>query len=574
MPVPKREGDALLIIIAANPTGKDQTTEWMDLVDVAGPTGLRLETGTDRHRLLLERVRPGTYTFVRRSIRSRAGETEVEAPRTDPLEIAAGTINLCPVKLMRWADEGGLARVGMRPVTPDDQRIVTSEISDYLKFGEWIGGAFVGFGPYRPRFSLEKEAYPYRIASRPEGARVRIDGQDWGTTPLTADLTPGKHQLSLEKEGFAITRTYVTVESEGEVDVPLAALAGPHEAGRGAGARLVLAPFRNLGPPQDEAIGAVFDDALEIFVAAASDRLETVRAASATASPDFTEAERAGGDMLAVGSYLLDDERLLVQAAVYDVPSRMSRGETTYTGPAGLAMFAGVDTLVEEVLAAARRDLPAPGQPVIRTSDPLRSVAYDRKRTEKEIIATRLERRTSIAVHGYLGGEFDTIDDPPAFDNDMRLQTNGPALGIGATYELLLRGPFSLTFVTNPLFFPSDRAGTIWEIPLYAGARYTFLGYRTDLYWGLLAETRFVGPMTVTEESTGVDYDYGPYLIGGLTFDTGLKLYTYERMSRPARFVNLGMMIGVVGLRATLDFGEIERVPIALWLYCGFGGRL
>ena len=33
----------------------------------------------------------------------------------------------------------------------------------------------------------------------------------------------------------------------------------------------------------------------------------------------------------------------------------------------------------------------------------------------------------------------------------------------------------------------------MWEVPLYAGARYTFAGYRTDLYWGLLGEARYVG---------------------------------------------------------------------------------
>ncbi len=576
MPVPRREGDALLIILAANPTDRNQTAEWDDIVTLRGPTELALRTGTDRRRLLLERVRPGTYAFAGRAIRWREGDRPVETPQVEPLEIGPGTINLCPVKLLRWADERGGARTGVRPVTPDDQRMVTAEISDYLNFGEWIGSGFVGFGPYRPRFSLEKDAYRYRIASRPEGARVRIDGQDWGTTPLDADLTPGRHQLVLEKEGFAVTRTYVTVESEGEVEAPLAALAGSQEAARSDRGRLALAPFRNLGPPQDEAIGAVFDDTLEVSIAAGSDSLEPVRASAAAAAPDFGEAERAGADLLAVGSYLLDDERLLVQAALYDVPSRMTRGATTYSGPSGLAMFAGIDALVEELLTGARRDLPQPGQPVIRASDPLLSVAYDRKRTENEVIAKRLERRTSIAVHGYLGGEFDTIDDPPAFENDMRLQTDGPALGLGVTYERQIRGPFSLALVTNPLVSPSDNAGLIWELPLYAGARYSFLGYRTDLYWGLYGEARFVGPMTVTQDEAGVesDYDYGPYLIGGLTFDTGLKLYTYDRISRPARFVNLGMMIGVLGARATLDFSEIERVPIALWLYCGFGGRL
>ena len=576
MPVPKQQGDALFILIAANPTGKNQSVEWDDVTALDGPTPTQFRSGADGYRLFVERLRPGSYSFKSRTLRLKDSERPAQLPRIGALEIGPQTINLCPVKLTRWVDERGEARTGVAPVTADDQRVVTAEISDYLNFGEWIGSRFVGFGPYRPRFSLEKDAYPFRVATRPAGARLLVDGQDWGTTPLTADLTPGRHQLAMEKEGFAITKSYITVESEGEIEVPLTPLAGQRQTAQTARARLVITPFRNLGSAEGEPLGPVFDDTIEIGFANRGDTIEPVRTgASATEAPDFGAAEREGGDLLAVGSYLVDDARLLVQAALYDVPSRMARGAITYAGPAGLAMFAGIDGMVEELWKGTVRELPPPGQPIIQQGDALRSVAYDRKRTEKEIIAKRSERKTSLVAQLFMGGEFDTIDDPPAFDNDMRMQTAGPAWGGGATYERQMRGPLSLTLITLPILSrtQSERGGNLlWEVPLYAGPRYTFLGYRTDLYWGLLAEARYVGRFTI--EESGTDYEYGPYAIGGLTFDTGLKLYTYDRMSRPARFVNLGMMIGLLGLRTTLDFDEKDTVPLAIWLYCGLGGRL
>ena len=67
---------------------------------------------------------------------------------------------------------------------------------------------------------------------------------------------------------------------------------------------------------------------------------------------------------------------------------------------------------------------------------------------------------------------------------------------------------------------------------------------------------------------------FGPYLVTGGSFDTGIKIYTYERLSRPATYTNIGMIIGLYQRRFELDFTESERVPLSIWLYFGFGGRL
>jgi hypothetical protein len=570
MPVPKTADDALLIVLADNPTGKGQSSDWDDIVSLAGPTPLRLRSGMEERRLFLERVKPGTYTVAERALRIKDTETPTPVPPAREVEVRPGTINFFPIVFKRWVESDGKPRTGAAQATPDDQRTVTREISDYLNFGEWIGRRFVGFGPYRPRFSLEKDSYPFEIATRPPGARLLIDGQDFGTTPLTADLAPGRHQLTAEKQGFAVTRTYVTVESEGEIEVPLTALAGQREGAQPGASRVLLAPLTNLAPPAGQAFGSVLDDSLEIGLGAGTTGLDPVRAA-ATASSDLAAAESAGADFLAHGRYLVDGAAVLVQAELVDVRTRMTRAATLYEGPTGLAMFKDIDAMVEELTAGAHREIPAPGDLVVARSDPLRSLAYDRKRTENEVIVKRQQRRTSVAAQAFLGGEFDTIKDPAASEDQMRLQTNGPAVGIGLTYERDISGPISLAVITNPILAPASH-GFVWEIPLYLGPRYTFAGYRTDLYWGLMAEGRYAGEVEV--ESEGSTRDYGPYWIGGVTFDTGLKLYTYDRMSRPARFVNIGMMISILGVRTTTDFGESASVPLALWMYAGLGGRL
>jgi hypothetical protein len=44
---------------------------------------------------------------------------------------------------------------------------------------------------------------PLRVLSVPPGAKLKVDGQDAGTTPVMVKLTIGSHSLDLTKEGYA-----------------------------------------------------------------------------------------------------------------------------------------------------------------------------------------------------------------------------------------------------------------------------------------------------------------------------------------------------------------------------------
>jgi PEGA domain-containing protein len=52
---------------------------------------------------------------------------------------------------------------------------------------------------------------PLKIVSVPPGAKLRVDGQDAGTTPRVVDLLVGTHILEFSKEGYASGSTPVDV---------------------------------------------------------------------------------------------------------------------------------------------------------------------------------------------------------------------------------------------------------------------------------------------------------------------------------------------------------------------------
>ena len=55
---------------------------------------------------------------------------------------------------------------------------------------------------------------PLRIISVPAGAKLKVDGQESGTTPVMVRLTIGAHQLDLTKEGYAPGNTPLDVTAD------------------------------------------------------------------------------------------------------------------------------------------------------------------------------------------------------------------------------------------------------------------------------------------------------------------------------------------------------------------------
>jgi hypothetical protein len=85
---------------------------------------------------------------------------------------------------------------------------------------------------------------------------------------------------------------------------------------------------------------------------------------------------------------------------------------------------------------------------------------------------------------------------------------------------------------------------------------------------------RYIMGINLKDSETGEQKDFGPYWITGMSLDTGVKIYLYDRMSVIPKFVNIGMLIGTFGFRFEQDFSDSAFVPLEMWLYIGFGGRL
>lgn len=67
-----------------------------------------------------------------------------------------------------------------------------------------------------------------KFRSTPPGARIVIDGQTIGVTPLDWELPPGKHSIQLDKDGFAPTARDIAIAS-GQTELVSVELARPPE---------------------------------------------------------------------------------------------------------------------------------------------------------------------------------------------------------------------------------------------------------------------------------------------------------------------------------------------------------
>ena len=71
------------------------------------------------------------------------------------------------------------------------------------------------------RMSIAKQPPPVsrvvaRIASKPSGAEVFIDGVSTGATPLVTEMTPGVRNIQLKLKGFANVQTTVVLQSSSD----------------------------------------------------------------------------------------------------------------------------------------------------------------------------------------------------------------------------------------------------------------------------------------------------------------------------------------------------------------------
>lgn len=363
MPTPRAEDDSLVLFIAENPSPRTGPDRGPTSLQFDGPLAFRLGVPNDARKLFFLRVRPGTYT-----LRTPGLAPADAAPAV--IQVPAGAVVLAPFKLTRVADAGARVR-RLAPVDAADQEKASAELTDYIDFGRWFGRTAIGFGASIPRLVPEQGNVAYTITSTPSGATVSIDDQPFGTTPLTATLRTGKHLLQLEIPDVALTRTFVTVESAGSIDITLPLQARQEVAAareRSQKRTLLLSAFQNMGGPETDNLSATFpqvirgdlrDDTRLVLVDAAT---LVAQRGGIPGAPDFAEADKLGIDLIVSGYYLAGPDGLLVYAALYDVRTEMARSSITYTGQAGLSMFDSIDAMAADFIAGIGKVLPEVGK--------------------------------------------------------------------------------------------------------------------------------------------------------------------------------------------------------------------
>ena len=586
---PREEEDSLLIVVDAIPPGVSGETEKLSF---SGPKEFNM---TIRRKNFSVHYRPmpsGEYTYIDPGSQARVTFT-----------LSADTVFLFPKKVV-MDDKGEII---LTPITPRDQKRVSEDIADFIGFSEWFGKYFQGFGPYRPRFVLDKERYDFEIISRPEGAEVLIDGQNWGNAPITADLEPGKHLVRLEMEGFNPAQTFIDVTGPGKAEISLTrptekVSEEETEAERAADITqdkysLLISPLNNIGDKDFDYLRSVFSDVIAsvlykkdniqvILESDASDESEMTNSSTTgytvEGRPDFSRAEELGAELMVSGRFKAEEEDLFVHASLYDVRTGQVKTSIMYTGEAGLAMFESIDGMTEQFMENITRVLPAVGKEVIEEKQEINReiISYEKKVSVKEIIDQRLSWKNSISGGVTWGGGFEQIViSGNTFDYNTS-RTDGPSLGLLATYDRELFKPVSLAVRGGVIFSEASDAflGTdtaTWEVPIYAGPSLSFYGKTLDLNLGILGLFKFVDGFDYWDYDFAQYEEIGPFLTLGASIEAGIKWYLNKRLSTTPSFIHFGMLLDPLSWRIDIETeNDPVMVPFYGTFYIGFGVRI
>jgi TolB-like protein len=586
---PREEEDSLLIVVDAIPRGAIIETEKLSF---SGPKDFNMTIRRKNFSVHYKPMPSGEYTYIDPGTQAKVTFT-----------LSADTVFLFPKKVV-MDDKGEII---LTHVTPQDQKRVSEDIADFIGFSEWFGKYFQGFGPYRPRFVLDKERYDFEIISRPEGAEVLIDGQNWGNAPITADLEPGKHLVRLEMEGFNPAQTFIDVTGPGKAEISLTrptekVSEEETEAERAADITqdkysLLISPLNNIGDKDFDYLRSVFSDVIAsvlykkdniqvILESDASDESEMTNSSTTgytvEGRPDFSRAEELGAELMVSGRFKAEEEDLFVHASLYDVRTGQVKTSIMYTGEAGLAMFESIDGMTEQFMENITRVLPAVGKEVIEEKQEINReiISYEKKVSVKEIIDQRLSWKNSISGGVTWGGGFEQIViSGNTFDYNTS-RTDGPSLGLLATYDRELFKPVSLAVRGGVIFSEASDAflGTdtaTWEVPIYAGPSLSFYGKTLDLNLGILGLFKFVDGFDYWDYDFAQYEEIGPFLTLGASIEAGIKWYLNKRLSTTPSFIHFGMLLDPLSWRIDIETeNDPVMVPFYGTFYIGFGVRI
>jgi TolB-like protein len=538
-PVPNEEGLALLVVF--NETGS--TTE----ITLTGPESItfRLEQEGVNHLALS----PGQY--------------RVSLPSSESLvfNVEESAVNLFGY----YFSDSGFSE--MEPVIQMKSR---DYIISTFDFKPWRTAPFLGFGVYTPRSPISEEAFDVLISSDQAAVEVYINDEYWGTTPVQAELVAGKHFVSLIKEGFVSQSQYLEVNGPQQTSFAL-------ESGESKepGIKTLIVPFDNLGAGEFDYLSSIFSDTIafsldenpELDVEMISSDLW----AGIKGKDELIQyAESNGVKILLLGTFLSNDEEILIEGELIDVRTELIKTSIIFTGEAGFSLFDSIDQMALEFVSNVNKSLPDIGKRVIEIQPTDENTAnLEEKVIEKELIASRQEYDESFA----LGIIFGTIPNSFIINGSDVNANDGANLGVDLQYEFFLDDVISIPISFKPNLGFDDEDGELKVyFPIAAQLRANFPSLGSDIYMGLELGLILGPKVTVIEQSTS--YERGPFLFINSAIDIGIKLYTHSSTEAIPEYLNLGAMLGLIGGR--YDFGQSDFTVFfsEVWLYLGYGWNI
>lgn len=573
LPRPRSTDSSLLVMVSPD---WSNTNIVSDKAVLDGPA--RVSIDLKRRQVSIVAIATGTYRLVSRTVQFRGGRTQVfDGFPAAEVQVPAGAIVLPGWSLPSVAPE---SRKGSTVATsPADRRTAANALRDYVRIAEWAGRRVAGFSPYSPFSDFETTQYTVTISSKPAGARLSVDGQDWGKTPLPVKLAPGKHFVSLTLAGYERHTAFIDIGAAGTEHFDLVRAARATETSSSAQPTVMIEPFANLSSSSFDNLSGVLTSSLQVALRKAGVKIveDKIRATGGASGPDFAAAERSGAQAFIAGDYTATNDSILIHAALYDTRTRLVKASVLFNGAGGVNLFDSIDRMSARLGSSVEKALPKVGQAVVqeRVITP-EAITFNSRLHEQDVVRKRNERPYSISVGPSLAGMMDEVADPADPANHRSRMTGGPAFGIYAGADLPLAGPTTIRLATMPMFFQDANSKTKVELPLYFGVRYNFYGFMSDVYMGLQGAVHYAPASAVDfsgYSSTGI-IDVGPYWLAGLNFETGVKVYTYQRSSALPSFLGFGLTLGLFGYRFDLNLTNPVSYPMELGLRVYWGTRL
>ncbi len=563
--------------------------------------------GPERELRLMRRA-PGGELLLHESIRLSAAEREVRYLRLPAGEYAVqdtpnttqqhtfvippDNITLFPYVLS--------ASAPARTLTEADQLRAATDLSDFVRFHRWAGGSFFGFGRYTSLLGRATDRFRLAVTTTPTASELAIDAEPVGRTPITLQLPAGRYALDLSQEGYEPARIITELISDAELQVELVESTDttvPELTEYG----LLLQRFATLLDGEDDLFSVPFGNSLQTMLAQ-DERIRVLadghrpsrgvdQERAVLFQPDYAYAESIGAELILAGFYTTRGEELFVTAGLYDVRTRGIKTSTLLTGRAGLEIFSTVDEMTATLSQSVDRVLLARGQDSTGTAELVSEELSGRERrtVERDMVLRRHARHHAVAASLGFGNAPSPTEETVGDNDDVR-RRDGPTYSAGITYTYQLRPNLAIFASFVPDFTtPRDRGGRDTEqdaaldLPFSIAPEFLYGSHSLDIYMRPGLEYRYAVPSTVRaprfleggEEFEVVEARLGPYSYLSGFLDTGVRLYTHQRFSRPNTFVNFGVTFYLISYEVGTAFpADVTALSENLMLYAGYGLRL